>query len=174
MYYNKEKRLIMYGGDITPAFAEEFLEAFFELDQTVGYITLICYGSEGGEYELAGMAIRDAVRNSKNNVIAYGYGIQASSQALILIAADEVYLASPDTCFLLHCGNMEVNMDLREATKTANIVEKQNEFDYQFLQDNSSRPASYFKEEMQKGDFYVFAEKALELGLINGIKGYTL
>ncbi len=170
MYLDKERRVIYYSCDITDDFAAWFMYNFMELDRTVGEISIVC-SSLGGNYDTAAIPIMDMILGSKNVVTAYGAGAQSSSQAFIFLSADFRYLTSDRSYILIHAGTAGGGeMDLREFKREAEMVEYQMNQDFAYFSSRSNRPSSYYKEQIQKGDFYVYPEKALELEMIHGIK----
>ena len=113
----------------------------------------------------------DMILWSRNHVVSYGSGAQASSQAFIFLAADERYLTSERSYILLHAGTAgnEEEMDLRDFKKVAEIVEFQMNQDMEYFSERSERPPSYFRQGIQDGDYYIYPEEAMEIGLIHGI-----
>ena len=170
MYLDKERRIIYYSCDISEEFAAWFMYSFMELDRTEGTISIVC-SSLGGTYDTACIPVMDMILWSKNHVVCYGSGAQASSQAFIFLAADERYLTSERSYILLHAGTAgnEEEMDLRDFKKAAEIVEFQMNQDMQYFSERSDKPPSYFRLGIEAGDFYLYPQKAMEIGLIHGI-----
>ena len=179
MVLNKDTRTIVYSGEINEELASEFVSNFLILDQLNSPISIICASSYGGEVEPA-LAMIDCIRNSQNEISFYGSGIQGSCQALIFLAADKKYFTSETVHFLFHKGtaafemDMQSNRDMKAFKKTAEALDFQNEWDYKWISENSIKPPAYWKERMEKeSEVYIFAEDALELELIDAIKGYN-
>lgn len=179
MFLCKESRKIIYSGDITEVLAEEFIRNMILLDRTDSPIDIICINSYGGEVE-SGLAMIDYIRNSPNYINFYCSGMQGSAQSLIPLAADSVHFTSETTHFMFHKGTAEVEVDLQSEAdlkyfkKTAEALDFQNNWDYNWISRNSSKPPAYWKERMDKcTDLYIFAEEALELELIESISSFN-
>ena len=172
-------RTIIYSSEITEELAGEFIYNLLTLSRTEGLIKIICATSEGGSVE-ASLSMIDYVRNCPNQIDFYCSGMQASAQALIPLAADNVYFTSETTHFLFHKGSLEVEMidlqserDLKYVKKTQESLAFQNKWDVEWLSNNSCKPPTYFSERLKaESELYLFAEEALSLELIDAIKPY--
>ena len=161
-------RVIYYGGEFNTNLAVSFTQAFHKLQENEWPITIICTGSDGGNWDECGLSLVDLVYNSKNYITFYGLGSQTSCQALLFLAADYRFLA-PNGYLLIHDGSMTLEEEpLREIENMAEVLKKMRNRDYEFLSERSVRPPSYWAEKLSR-DHIIFAEEALELGLIEEI-----
>jgi len=172
-------RSIVYSGEITAELACEFVAEMLKLQKQQWPINIVCASSIGGDPDAA-LTMIDYIRNSPNHIDFYGSGALCSSQALISLAADNVYLTSETAYLLFHKGEMSYEGNLQNRgelngfMKTAEALDFQNNFDCQWLSVNSCKPPNYWKERLEKdSEVYIFAEEALELELIDAIKHYS-
>lgn len=172
-------RTIIYSGEITAELSCDFVSELLRLQQQKWPINIVCASSIGGDADAA-LAMIDYIRNSPNQIDFYGSGALCSSQALISLAADNVYLTSETAYFLFHKGEMSYEGNLQNKgelsgfMKTAEALDFQNRWDAQWISDNSVKPPNYWRERLEKdSEVYIFAEEALELELIDAIKSYS-
>jgi len=161
-------RNIIISGDFDANLANRFFEEFLTLDQITADITIVITGSQGGDWDVAGLAMMQLILSSENNIISHGYGEISSSAAMVWLAAD-VRTLFKGSLLLFHTGNASVeDLDTKEFTKMAHILERQNAEDYEYLSSRSNKPPSFWREKMQN-DAFIFPEEALELELIHKI-----
>lgn len=162
------QRRIIYGGEVTTPFGVEFTNHFMAIDQSQGPITLVCSSSSGGDWSFAGLGLLDLILSSTNKIIAYGLGCQASTQAMLFLAADERYL-SPRANLLFHYGSIEISDTYQNTIDYSEILKKEMQADIAYLESRSNKPAKFWQDKLNKQDFYLSAELALEYELIQGI-----
>lgn len=92
-------RTIYIAEEITGDLAGRFILSLDMLNQTDGTIEVVLT-SPGGDVE-AGLAIYDAIRESKNPVVIIGYGCIHSMAAIILQAA-KMRILMPEARFMIH------------------------------------------------------------------------
>ena len=161
--FDKNRRLIIYGGEIDSEFALRFTDYFTQLAADNRSINLICTGSVGGDWDGAGLGLMDLISSCKCHITMFGQGMQASSQALLFCSADERVIA-PNGYLMFHDGSIEVSTDQAAFERLAEVTKILCDDTHKFLSEVSKKPIKFFKEKMVK-DWYVFADEALEIGL---------
>lgn len=163
-----ENRTIIYGGDITPKFAVRFTSSFLGLCRSDGNINLVCVGSEGGDWDTAGLGLVDLIANSEQNITTYALGANCSSQAILFCVGDD-RIIGPEAYLMFHDGFLDMPEDSQKsAEKLIEINKMLCDRTHIMLGGISNRPPSHFKDKMSD-DYYVMAEQALEMGLATEI-----
>lgn len=155
---------IIWGGDVTEGLAIEFVKNFLYLEGKFDSLEIICTGSNGGDFDTACCAMMDVILKSTKHVTTVAMGLAASSAGLIFLCGDERVMY-PRSLLMFHHGSVGFEANSTEIPKLADIIAKQQEMDFELLTEKSNRPPSYWKETLQKGDYYVFPEEALKLEL---------
>lgn len=162
-----KNRLIVLSGEICDTLATEFVRGFAEISYTAGEIDIIITGSAGGDYDGAALGMCEIVGNSKHFINIYGQGMVASSAALLFSYGDRRVIG-PNSYLMFHEGTIF----LEDAPEKLKLIDKvldiMSQNIYEHLSDITSKPPSYFKENHKK-DWYIFAEKAFELGIATEI-----
>lgn len=94
-----QNKVLYFFGGIDPKSAGAFIAAFMEADAMEGLITVF-FSSGGGEVQSA-MAMYDAIKCSRNQVLSVAVGEVASAAVLPFLAAD-ARLMLPNSKLFLH------------------------------------------------------------------------
>lgn len=160
-------RLIVLSGEICDTLATEFVRGFAEISLTLGEITIIITGSQGGDYDGAALGMCEIVGNSKHLITVYGQGMVASSAALLFSYGDRRVLAK-NSYLMFHEGTIFVEDAPGKLKVLDKVMDQMSKNIYDHLSEITNKPPSYFKEN-HKTDWYIFADKALEIGLATQI-----
>ena len=127
------------------------------------------YINSNGGSQIDGQALIDVIRTSKTTVRTVCLGMAASMAFLIYIAGHDRY-AFPNACLLMHEGEQSVT---NSVSKTRDVM--------QFFDEMDERVKNYilemtdidkeFYESVYKKEFWMYAEKAKELGVVDQIIG---
>lgn len=165
-----EASLILYGeiGDWSELSSAKVVSSFMELERSYKKID-VRINSVGGEV-YAGMAIYQALANSKADVTIYVDGIAASMAAIIALCGKPLYM-SPFSRLMLHNvsgGSWGNSKELRE---TAEHMESlQQDLARMIAGRLGKQPEEIEDAYFNDGkDHWITAREALELGLIDGI-----
>ena len=165
-----EASLILYGeiGDWSELSSAKVVSSFMELERSYQKID-VRINSVGGEV-YAGMAIYQALANSKADVTIYVDGIAASMAAIIALCGKPLYM-SPFSRLMLHNvsgGSWGNSKELRE---TAEHMESlQQDLARMIAGRLGKQPEEIEDAYFNDGkDHWITAREALELGLIDGI-----
>jgi len=166
---NLDKRRLIIGGEISEESTTDILEYFLELqDSSSDEINILFSASVGGDWA-CGLSLMDTFLNSRNHITTYSVGPNCSTSALLFLCGDERYMSARSS-LLFHYGAIELADNYQNIVDYADLMKKEMAQDIEFLVSRSNRPSKYWIEAMDKKDFYVSAEKALELQIIDGIK----
>ena len=163
--------------------AASFLKNLTVLEQLGWSKIVVRMHSVGGSWS-DGMGIYNAIQAAKSNIVIVAYA-QASSMSGVVLQSADSRILMPDTHFMLHYGSMEVG-GTSQAVDAA--VKYNNEANDRMLEIFSNRclegpffrrkrwgikrVADYIDHEMKtKGDWYLSAEEAVDLGFADGILG---
>lgn len=122
--------------------------------------------SNGGDV-VAGLAACDAIRKSKTKVIGRAIGCAASMGILLLMACHERE-AYENTVLLIHDGSLTVSGSSRKAKSTMGFYDKLDERVKKYILDQTTIKEEQY-DEKQDEEWYMFADEALELGIIHSI-----
>lgn len=128
----------------------------------------IYVNSDGGDVIMGNNAL-DLIKTSKTPVVTVGFAKCASMASYILAAGHERY-CFPSTIVLLHDGQTGY---VSSGNKGKDIQEFYNKIDKrqtQFMVDNTKMTLE-FLEQIKDREYYVFADEAKELGLVDKIIG---
>jgi len=160
-----------------------FLKNLTVLEQLGWSKVVVRMHSVGGEWP-DGMGIYNAIQNAKSNIAIVAYAQASSMSGVILQSADQRVLM-PDTHFMLHYGSIEVD----GTSQSVDAAVKQNNEDNRRMLEIFSeralegpffrkkrwgikRVTDYIDHEMKtRGDWYLTAEDAVQLGFADGILG---
>ena len=133
-------------------------------------ITLFINSNGGDVYEAMGIVdyfdYIDRVHGVKVNVCARGRAMSAG--ATILICATGTRSASKNTTIMLHQASGELYGKAADIKANADHIEGIEEDFYTLMASKTKQPRDYWEKACRK-DFYVRADKAVELGIIDEI-----
>jgi ATP-dependent protease ClpP protease subunit len=135
----------------------------------------------GGEWS-DGMAMFDAIRSSKSHITIISYA-QASSMSGVLLQAADHRVLMPNTHFMLHYGSVGVESSSNVAAEVVRFNNLECKKMLQIFTERavegpffkskrwgSKRISEYLDNEMNKrGDWYLTAEEAVEMGFADEI-----
>lgn len=124
----------------------------------------IFINSPGGDVT-DGYALMDAIAMSKTPVHTIGIGIAYSMGAMILLAGHK-RIMFPKASLMLHEGSASLFGDATKVKDTMKFYEKQLKIAENFIL-QKSKISSELYEQKQANDWYLTAEEALELGLVD-------
>jgi len=135
-------------------------------------ITIIMNNPGGDVYH--GMAIYDAIKSCKNQVIIIVYGYAMSMGSIILQAADKRVLA-PNASLMVHDG-VDGGIDhtqnvLRRAKEIKRIINMIDEIFYSQMIKKNPKLKRKEVRSMQMFDTYFSAKEAVDMGLADEILG---
>jgi ATP-dependent Clp protease protease subunit len=169
-----DRRIIYLIGNIEPDIASQFIKNLNYLTAVEGDITI--YIMTPGGYWTDGMAIYQAIKQAKaHNITGIALG-ECSSMGSVILQAFDKRIAFADTTFLVHPGNTSsgenafVHNFINQAKYEERILERMYEIYYGKAKKITKLSFKKFKNFFSV-DKYLSPEKALEMGLIDEIKG---
>jgi ATP-dependent Clp endopeptidase proteolytic subunit ClpP len=166
--YDEELREIYLTGVVDMDVYQNVVSAIHHLDQTRGNITLII-NSKGGEVA-AGQGIADAIRLTKNKVIAHCFG-ECMSVAMTILQACDGRISAPNCRFMIHevsGGVMEASVsDLKRYHAEC---ESLNDSIKKDLAENSDLSLIEI-DALCKAETFMSADVAMGYGFLDGIFG---
>lgn len=154
-------------GEINAMSAGGFLHALHEADSRPGPITVyIC--SMGGWVE-GGVAMYDAIRSSKNQIVTVGTGAVFSAAVLPFLAGD-IRVLQPSARLMLH--DMSVGMGEASLKQVRSVVSATNKMYDLYCHYVSSRSKLTAKQvnEFCQAETYVNAKECLKYGLTDVVE----
>lgn len=124
--------------------------------------------SDGGDC-VSGSFLLSVIKASKTPIVTVGMA-KCASMASYILASGHERIAFSSTIVLMHDGSVAYSAT---GSKSKDIQKFYDELDKRltkFMIDNSSMD-SEFMEEIKDREYYIFAEKAKELGIIDKIIG---
>ena len=122
--------------------------------------------SNGGDV-VSGFAAIDAVITSKTPVHTIAVGC-AASMGILLLMAGHTSSAYENTVLLIHDGSLAVNGSSRKAKSTMVFYEKLDERVKKYILSNTEISEEKYDEKADD-EWFMFADEALELGIIDQI-----
>lgn len=126
----------------------------------------ILISSEGGDV-LSGFALIDVIKKSLTPVHTIAIGIAASMGGLLLMSG-HVRKAYLNTTILIHDGQLGVHSTSKKAKQTMQYYDKLEERTNSFIIDNTKITKELLDSKADE-EWYMFADEALELGIIDEI-----
>jgi Protease subunit of ATP-dependent Clp proteases len=123
--------------------------------------------SSGGGDVIAGFALIDVIKNSKTPVHITAIGMAASMAALLLMSGHR-RKALKNTTILIHDGQLGVHSTSKKAKQTMEYYDKLEERTNNFVLENT-KISKELLDEKSSDEWYMFADEALELGIIDEI-----
>lgn len=152
--------------------AERVIKGLHILDKSDADITVVM-NNPGGEW-YHGMAIYDALRSAKSNIIMNVYGMAMSMGSVILQAAD-IRLLAPNSTLLLHYGTDGYIGHSKDFVKAAEENKRINKImEDIYLENINVKHPNFTLDELEKRikyDYFIPAREAVKLGLADGILG---
>jgi ATP-dependent Clp protease protease subunit len=130
------------------------------------------YINSAGGNVTSGFALISAIQNSKTPVVGVVCGIAYSMAGLILIAMDERY-AYPLSSILLHDGNTGAYTSTSKFKDITKFYDNM-ELKIKELVLSRTKMGEELYEQKYGSEFYMFADKAKELGIIDKIIGVDI
>ena len=138
---------------------------------------------DGGDWP-AGMAIFDAIRAASSHIEIISYA-QASSMSGVILQSGDTRVLMPNTYFLAHFGSIGVDTTSQAASEAVRFNNKETEkmvaifaekcVNGPFFKSHrwgATRVGEYLSGQMkEKGDWYLTAEEAVEMGFADRIFG---
>lgn len=157
-------RQIFWSGEVGPELAIELAPEIVKLDSSEGDITLHFLSSEGGCSSCCS-ALTDLILHCNNKVISIAYGNNSSSAAIMFLASDERVMM-PQATLMFHEGSVSIESTPSGIKTLSEVIEKERQLDIEFLVKRSNKNVKYWEERFRQGDFYLFVEEAVELGIV--------
>jgi ATP-dependent Clp protease, protease subunit len=151
--------------------AERFLKNLLILDTTSGDPITVIMNNVGGE-EAHGMAIYDAIKNSRCKITIKVFGMAYSMGSIILQAADKRLMA-PNAKQMAHYGSLAMSGHTKTVQKTIKDSEKMDKWmERMYLARIREKNSSYTLEALEKlldHDTYLTAKESVAMGLADKI-----
>ena len=129
-------------------------------------INLLLNSNGGDVYEALGIIDYIQTLEVPVNVIARGRAMSAG--AMILCCGTGVRAASKNTSIMMHEASAEVFGKSSDIKANADHIDQLEEDFYKMLAEKTSQPEDFWRKACRK-DFYISAEKAMELGVIDKV-----
>lgn len=129
---------------------------------------VIIINSNGGS-ALDGQAMVDAMLASKTPIMTVCMNIAASMAYLIYLAGKE-RVAFPNSCFLMHEGDMSLSNSTSKFKETMQFFDDMEIRTKAFILDRTDIDEKLYKK-VYKQEYWMYAQKAKELGVVHKIIG---
>ena len=130
-------------------------------------VVVVEISSEGGEIN-ALVKMLQAVRECQVPVVTYVPHVAMSAAAcLFAMGAPGRRFVGPAATLMFHRGSMAVEGDMLTLSKTHAMVERQNEYINNIVEDNCGLKRGYF--DSFHSDHYLTAQEALEVGIATSL-----
>lgn len=126
----------------------------------------IFINTDGGDVT-AMNSIINAIQLSKTPVVTITMGKAFSAGAMIFLAAKE-RLMFKNSIIMIHKGSSGIISDVNKIIDYSKFLEKDNEFNRQYILENTNITPKKYKE-VENKDWYIFASECLELGIATKI-----
>lgn len=166
---NIEDRIIQITGEILDNVSFDYLDAALtEMERKSGKAITLKINSPGGSpYEA--LAMIDRMRDSKCQIITKCYGHAMSAAGLILAAGDKRFIGSK-SWFMHHEATYGAPVERHSMVK--DYVQQMEREEVQWakaMEEYTLKPEEFWKEAIDKHDFYLTAEECLEAGIVDEI-----
>lgn len=160
-------RTIYLIGDFNQEMLVRFTANFLTMDRAEGRID-IHLNSSGGD-EPVGYAIYDMIRESRNPVRVFGYGVVQSIAAVVLQAGTERFL-SPECRFMIHNGTADVTSASISPAELASMSKDANETLNRYYHMLALRSNLSWKQvrKMCRKETYLSTGRAIDYGFADG------
>ena len=163
---DEQRREIYITGMVDLDMYQNAVAAIKHLDQTMGDIVLVI-NTCGGNAS-AGQSIADAIKLTKNRVVAHCYG-ECMSIGMTILQACDVRLSAPGCRFMVHDVRWEMSqVSLSEAEKYLEEFKAINARYYEVLLERSSLTFNEISV-LCKRETYMSAAVAAGFGFLDGI-----
>ncbi len=163
-----QTRSIMLSGGIDKESAEKVIKQMLVLEAENDEPIKLFINSPGGDVD-AGFAIYDMARFIKNEVYMIGMGLVASAATLVLLAVPpERRLGLANSTYLIHQPMSRMEGVATDIEIYANQLEKIRDRLNQIISKETGQPLEVVQKDTDR-DHWLFAEEALEYGLISRI-----
>lgn len=125
------------------------------------------YVTSNGGCVISGLALVDAIKQSKTKVTTVGIGICASMGAILLVSGHE-RKAFKHTTVLFHDGSFAVQSSSKKAKQTVKYYERLDDKIKELVLEKTDITEEQY-EEKEDEEWYLFAPECLELGVIDSI-----
>ena len=153
--------------------AEQALKGLISLDASNGEPIKIIINTCGGE-EWDGMAIYDAIRSCRSDVIGLVYG-QASSMGSVILQACFERVLAPHSVLMIHSGTLALEDRVENVENYVAFNKRYTELTNKIYLDKIRQVKHRFtKKQLQQlleKDSYFMAREAIALGLADKILG---
>lgn len=122
--------------------------------------------SNGGDV-VSGLNVLDVIQNSETPVVTTAFGCACSMGAYILIGSQK-RRAYKNTVILLHDGSLAVQGSSRKAKNTMTFYDKLDERVKELVLKHTNITEEMYDSKYDE-EWYMFADEALELGIIDEI-----
>jgi ATP-dependent Clp protease protease subunit len=126
----------------------------------------IFINTDGGDVTAMNSMI-NAIQLSKTPCITIGMGKVFSAGAMILLASKERWVFK-NTIVMIHKGSSGIISDVNKIIDYSKFLEKDNEYNRQYILDNTKITPKKYKE-VENKDWYIFASECLEWGIATKI-----
>lgn len=116
---------------------------------------------------ISGLALIDAIENSKTKIITTGIGICASMGAILLLSGHE-RRAFKNTTILLHDGSLALQSTSKKAKQTIQYYDKLDDRIKDLVVSKTNISEELY-DEKEDEEWYLFADEAKELNLIDDL-----
>ena len=124
--------------------------------------------SQGGS-TIDGQALIDVIRTSKTQVRTVCLGMAASMAFLIFLAGHD-RIAFPNSCFLMHEGDQSVSNSVSKTRDVMHFFDEMDDRVKRYILEMTKIDAEFY-ESVYKKEFWMYPEKAKELGIVDRIIG---
>ncbi|MBR1937591.1 MAG: ATP-dependent Clp protease proteolytic subunit [Spirochaetales bacterium] len=161
-------RSVMLTGEISKESADIIIRNLLVLDSESNDPITMYINSPGGDVD-AGFAIYDVVRYISSPVIMVGTGLIASAASLVLLAVPkERRVGLPNSTYLIHQPLSSMRGTAIDIDIHAKILERLRAKLDGVISEATGKSLEDVKKDTER-DYWLFAEEALEYGLISKI-----
>lgn len=154
-------------GDVNEELAVKFFDFYTKIDSPTDLVVHIC--SPGGDVDI-GFAIHDMLRSWPWHVTTVGYGV-VGSMAVTIFAAGTERLMAPNTNVLIHPVSSKIDGTIKEISAYTEAVVRSHKNMVKAIAERTTDPE--FIASAAEKETFITPQKAMEIGLVTGIIGFT-
>ena len=165
--------IVSFPTDIDPISMQEFIDEFDYAIRLPFPSVILEILSNGGDCYSA-FGAYDVIRDCPKPVEGHVLGCAASAAAMIVLQACSARISTRNARFLIHEIQLHHFFDIEKVSgaedNTKELVTIQNRV-LEILAGRTGRSVEEWKEAINRREFWLYAEEALEWGLIDEIRG---
>lgn len=172
---NIENRILVLNDNITDSVIEDYILYIFKWNKEDENIPIekrkpitLYINSCGGD-AFAGLYFAEICAISKTPIRSIAMSLVASASFYIYIACKE-RIAFKNSVLLMHDGSIEISNSSRKASDTMKFIELMEQRTKDFVLSHTTMDEKFYDDHFDQ-EFYMYAEKAKELGAVDKIVG---